>query len=244
MNLGDNWTPLTRNVLLSLFALYVLLLLAGASATGEAAVHTLTWRPFGEGFQPWQPLTAFFVGHGAAVTSTCLEWLMVFFLLAPVERTLGRGALGRAMLVSWLAAVALGLAASAAGRPDAAFMGLAPLLAALVSLFGWVHPGANILLFFVLPIRAELIAWGTGVLSFLWLLVAITRPEAASLLSSALSFGAWLGAFAWSRLDGGEIRRLQLAWKRKRIERELRRFEVIEGGRSTTPVRRKDENFH
>jgi hypothetical protein len=236
MNLGDNWTPLTRTLIVGLFVLYVLQLLAG-----EGATQTLAWQPFGAGFLPTQPLTSFLIAGDP--TSACLGWLGLFFLVAPVERALGRSAFARAALASWLGAVALGLAVASLQMADVAVLGLAPLLAALASLFGWAHPGANILLFFVIPIRAELIAWGTGALSFLWLLVALTRPGMASPLGSALAFGAWLGALAWSRLGSAEVRRLQLAWRQRRVQRELRRFEVIEGGR-TSPPRKRDEPYH
>ena len=246
MNLGDNWTPLTRNLIVGLFVVYVVQLLAGT--TVEAA---LAWQPFGAGFAPWQPLTAFLLASDP--TSAIFGWLGIFFLVAPLERALGRGALARAVLVSWLGAVLVGVATGLAvkgsatlGLGDAAFVGLTPLLAALVALFGWSHPGANILLFFIIPIRAELIAWGTGALSFLWFLVALTRPGYASPLGSSIALGAWLGALAWSRTGRGEIRRLQLAWKRRRIERDLRRFEVIDGGRSGSGPRRQrqDETWH
>jgi membrane associated rhomboid family serine protease len=237
MNLGDNWTPLTRNLIVGLFVLYVGQLLAG-----DAVTAALAWQPFGAGFLPWQPLTNVLLAGDP--TSACLGWLGLFFLVAPVERALGTSGLARAVLASWVGAVALGLAVASLGRPDGAVLGLAPILTALVSLFGWSHPGANILLFFVIPIRAELIAWGTGALSFLWLLVALTRGG-ASPTGSALALGAWVGALAWSRLGSGEVRRLQLAWKRRNVERQLRKFEVIEGGRAAPPRSRKhDETYH
>ena len=236
MSLGDNWTALTRNLIVGLFVLYVLQLLAG-----DAVTQALAWQPFGAGFLPTQPLTSFVIAGDP--TSACLGWLGLFFLVAPVERTLGRAAFARAMFASWVGAIALGLAVASLRMQDVAVLGLAPLIAALASLFGWAHPGASILLFFVIPIRAELIAWGTGAFSFLWLLVALTRPGAASPLGSALAFGAWLGALAWTRLGSAEVRRLQLAWRQRRVQRELRRFEVIEGGRATAPKKR-DEPFH
>ncbi len=50
-------------------------------------------------------------------------------------------------------------------------------------------------------------------------------------VGSALGFFSWGGAYLWTGVRNGALRRAQLQWKRSRIERQLRRFEVIEGGR-------------
>ncbi len=235
LNLGDNWTPRTRNVLLALFAIYVAqLLLPGVLEAW------LAWQPFGQGFLPWQPITAFALG-GPTPFAACLEWLAVFFLLAPVERGLGKRDAWFGILAAWTAGVALGLVLTtvgAVGVPSGGYLGLAPLLAALVAFFGWANPGARILIAFILPVRADLVAWATGLLSFLYLLYARD-------LGSALAFGAWAGAWAWMRLGGtGALRRWGLHARRRKIERDLRKFEVIDGGRTAGgPRRTKPEEW-
>ena len=235
LNLGDNWTPRTRNVLLALFTLYVAqLLLPGVLETW------LAWQPSGQGFLPWQPLTAFVLG-GPTPFTACLEWLAVFFLLAPVERGLGTRDAWFGLGAAWASAVVLGLVLTAVGAvtvPAGGFLGLAPLLAALVGFFGWANPGARILLAFIIPVRADLVAWATGLLSFLYLLYARD-------LGSALAFGAWAGAWAWMRLGGtGALRRWGLHARRRKIERDLRKFEVIDGGRASgAPRRTKPEEW-
>jgi hypothetical protein len=235
LNLGDNWTPRTRNVLLALFAVYVAqLLLPG---TLEA---WLAWQPFGKGFLPWQPLTSFVLG-GPTPLAACLEWLALFFLLAPVERGLGVRDAWVGILVAWGVAVTLSLGLAGlgvVGVPPGGYLGVAPLVAALVGFFGWSHPGARILLAFVIPVRADLVAWATGLLSFLYLLYARD-------LGSALAFGGWAGAWGWMRLGGtGALRRWGLLARRRRIERDLRKFEVIDGGRAGGgPRRTKPEEW-
>jgi hypothetical protein len=49
----------------------------------------------------------------------------------------------------------------------------------------------------------------------------------------------WVGAWAWTTLGNGTIRRARLEWKRRDIERKMARFQVIEGGRDSGP--KKDD---
>lgn len=228
LNLGGNWTPRTRAVLLALFAIYV----AQLVVPGVLEAH-LAWQA-GGAFRPWQPATAFLLG-GPTPVSALLEWVALFFLLTPVERALGVRDTWLGAALAWACGTAFAGGLQAAGLvavPAGGWLGLAPLLAALVSWFGWANPTARILLMFVIPVRADLLAWATGLLSFLFLLYARD-------LGSALALGAWMGAWAWLRMGGtGAMRRLGLAWRRRRITRELRRFEVIDGGRTGGGARR------
>ena len=220
LNLGPNWTPLTRTVLVGFFAIYVVqLLLRG---TLEA---WLAWQPIGEGFAPWQPFTSFLL-QGPTPITALIDWIVLYFLLAPLEGILGRKGFLQAIGLCWAVAVAATLALLATGLVQQVGMvlGISPLISALFALFGFLMPNAVIMLMFVLPIRAIWIAWGTGLLTFLFLLYSHE-------LSSALAFFAWGGAWLWIAMRGGGYRRLMLRWKKSRIERQLSRFEVIEGGR-------------
>lgn len=228
LHLGDNWTPLARNVLVTLFAIYVVQLLVG-----DPMIALFAWHPFGAGFRPWQIVTAFLLG-GPDPLSAVLNWLVLFFLLAPLDRLLGRKGLIRGIGVSWAVAVAVAMVLVATGivRQEGAFYGGSALLAALLALFGFLMPGATFLLMFIVPVKAGLIAWGTGLLSFLYLLY--TRD-----LGAALAFFSWGGAWLFlNARGGGGVRRLMLRWKRHRIEKRLQKFEVIEGGKGREPTRR------
>lgn len=227
LNLGDNWTPLTRNVLVTLFAIYVVQLLVG-----DPMVAALAWQPLGEGFRPWQVFTAFLLG-GPDPLSAVIDWLLLFFLIAPLDRLLGRASFLRAVGVSWLVAVVvtLGLVGTGLVSQTGPYLGASPLLAALVALMGFMMPGATFLLMFVIPIKAGIIAWGTGLLSFLYLLAS--RDVGAS-----LAFFGWSGAWLFLNFRGGFFRRAMLRWKRDRIQKRLQKFEVIEGGKGQAPKRK------
>lgn len=222
LNLGDNWTPLTRNVLVGLFAIYVVQLLVG-----DAVLAWLAWQPFGAGFAPWQVFTAFLLSGPTPITAL-LDWLILFFLLAPLDAMLGRRTFVQAILTCWGVSVAVSLVAMAAGliAHPGVYLGISPLLAALVALFGFMNPGATFLLMFVVPVRAGLLAWGTGLLTFLFLLYSRD-------LGASLAFFAWGGAWSFMAFRGGGMRRMLLKWKRHRIEKKLQKFQVIEGGRKT-----------
>ncbi len=222
LDLGSNWTPLTRNVIVTLFAIYVVQLLSGGVIQDWFA-----WQPFGAGFRPWQVATAFLLG-GPSPLSAVLDWLVLFFVLAPIDHLLGRRAMLQGLGAAWVVTVVVSsvLLALGAITITAPFMGLGPALAALITVFGFLMPNAQFLLFFVVPVRAVWLAWGTGLLSFLYLLYSRD-------LGSSLLFFAWGGASLWMALRGGGMRRLSLRWKKRQVERKLAHFEVIEGGRTT-----------
>jgi hypothetical protein len=83
-------------------------------------------------------------------------------------------------------------------------------------------------LYFVLPVSGRMIVWGTLIVLVLMLLAA---PVTASLEP----MGVWLGAWAWWNYRGPGARRRNLKRQAHKIERELRSFQVIEGGRSEAP---------
>ena len=84
------------------------------------------------------------------------------------------------------------------------------------------RPDAIIRLFFVLPVPAKFVAWGTGAIAFLMLLSSFS-------LSGADYFGTWaasIGSWFWLG-PGGRRRRLKK--KARTIETQLR---VLQGGRN------------
>lgn len=229
LDLGSNWTPLTRNVIVALFAIYVVQLL-----TSPMLVDLFAWQPFGQGFQAWQVATAFLLG-GPTPISAILSWMVLFFLLAPMDAILGRRGLVQALGVTWAGSVVVSAALLAAGILNPSiFLGIGPLLTALVALFGFTQPQARILLFFIIPVRAIWFAWGSGLLTFLSLLYAQD-------LGASLYFFAWASAAAWLSIRNGALRRTHLRWKKRSIERKLSRFEVIEGGRTGPRKKRSSD---
>jgi membrane associated rhomboid family serine protease len=157
---------------------------------------------------------------------------MFYFFFPTAQQELGTRGTLRVLGVSTATAIVLALALQFVGalHGGSVFLGIHAQLAALLVIFGLTRPSATILLFFVLPIRASIVAWGTGLLSFLFL---ITRRD----LGSAVAFCAWLGAVA--EIAGRP--RLTVAWLRWRLRRSSprpgssARFHVIDGGRKQDP---------
>lgn len=231
-DLGANWTPLTRNVLIGLFLAYVAQLLSHG-----VAEQLLGWQPFAEGFRPWQVLTHIALGSSVAPWYTVLDWVVIFFVLAPLDGMLGRRGLVGMLAATWAVGTILAAVGMALNVTSGAYWGLSPLLASMVSVFGFMLPNTVFRLFFVLPVRAIWISWGTGLLSFLFLLA--WRDT-----GSALTFFGWVGSTAWFALwRTGGFRRWQLLWKKRQVEKKLARFEVIDGGRTDRrPPRSRDPN--
>ena len=218
IDLGGNWTPLVRTVLVGLFVVYVVQLVAG-----DRFLELAAWQPFGQGFRPWQVLTAFFLN--TSPIAAMLTWLTLYFFLPLLESTLGRRDLGWATLFAWFFAVLATFVGLALGLPDGVFLGGGPILLAYSALFGFLLPDLQFLLFFVVPVRAKWIGWGGGLLAFLFLLYA---PGPVT----ALSFFAWVGAWVWAGWRGGAFRRLRLQAQRRKVERQMSRLHVIEGGKA------------
>jgi membrane associated rhomboid family serine protease len=241
--MGGNMTPLVKKVLGILIILYVIQVFALKPQSITPGSDPIVPRGFtwlylwdlNSGFwRPWQPLTAFLFNRG--VFAAALDWLMVFFFLGSVEQLVGTKRLAKGMI--WTAVVAIlfahvamlltGTLGPEPIGPSIAFRGLEPFLISLLVIFGLAQPNAQILLFFVLPIKAAWMAWVSGLLA---LLVFITSTT----MSTALILGGWLGGYVFVRSGFGNAQRLferyRLILKKKKLEKELSKFRVIEGGK-------------
>lgn len=224
------FTGPTRTVLLTLVGLYMTQLVA-SSWLKLPVVETLAWWPlFSEAFRPWQPLTSLLV-HSPDPISALFSWLFILFFLPSVIQLFGWPAIRRGMAWILAGAVVAGLALEAIGAvvPGGPFMGIGPALTALTVIFGLSQPNARILLFFVIPIRAVWIAWGSGILALLSFL-------AMRSLDAAMWLMGWCAAWVWLQdLSWPDLRRPYLRWKQARLQRRLRKLTVIEGGRGRKP---------
>ncbi len=215
-------TPSVRSLLIGLFALYVLEL-AARNVLG-LPVDALAW--FGRldpNSAPWQPLTRFLV-QGNDVLNVVFGGLAWYFFLPPVEADRSTRQIAESIAAAAIGGTVL------AGAIDLVFglggvaHGWLPLTLAPLVLFSLARPDAQIRLMFVLPVPAQVFAWGSGALALLGLL-------ASPGMGSADWFGAWLGVVGWWYLRGPGSRRLRLLRQKRKVERDLRRFEVIEGGK-------------
>lgn len=223
-------TPLTRNVLVVLFAAYVAELFL-ANIAGLSLDDMLAWHPIRDPrFASWQPVTRYLV-QGPGVFNVVLSGVVLYFFFPILEGLFARRAMLEALVAGAIGGSVLGFLVDALGLATDATFGWSPLVTALVALFGLARPRDVIRLFFVLPVPASIFAWGTGFLALLYLL-------AAPGLSSADHLGTWAGAIGWWFLRGPGARNRQLRRKSRVIEKELHRFTVIDGGRDN-----RDDDF-
>ena len=226
-NFGDRQTPpvtpLVRATLAVLIITYVLQLLLQNWMGG--GVYSLSLWSFSTGnWRPWQPVTSLLLN--GEVVEAFFDWIFLFFIMGPVETLVGRKRFIRAMLWSVGLAILIvtGLDLLGAVNAMSPYTGVTPALLAMLVIFGLSMPNANIMLFFVLPIRAAWIAWASGLLS---LLMFISARD----LGSAMALGGWIGGYTWIISGGGSLRRLMLHMRKRKVQKELKRFTVIEGGR-------------
>jgi len=235
---GLRITPLTKRVLILLLGLFVGQLVL-ENWFGVRLTRYLAWHGIETGmFYPWQVVTAYFL-NGPSVIQALFDWLVILFFLPPAEEAYGKKGLSRFLLtllaVSALAGFGLNyVGAVHQGALAGAFTGLNPVITGLIVLFGLTRPNAQILLFFVIPIKAAWIAWGTGLFAFLFFLGGRD-------LDATLWLSGWVGAYLWLQMRPSStgLRRTLLQFKQRRIQERLQRaeeerlsqFEVIEGGR-------------
>lgn len=221
-------SPWMTRVLGGLFALYVLeLVLRNAGLD----VYALVWRPLGSGFAPYQPFGRFLVqgDDSGALFNVLIGLLVLYFLLPAMDQVLERAQWLRGLAAGVVGGTVLPFLLDVVGlAPGGGAMGWVVSTSALFLLFGLAMPDGEIRLFFVLPVSGRIIVWGTLALSVLFYLLG---PS----LHTAEAIGVWCGVMAWWYGLGPGARRRQLQKKATSIEAELRRFQVIEGGRSNRP---------
>ncbi|MBW2254721.1 MAG: hypothetical protein JRI25_09020 [Deltaproteobacteria bacterium] len=222
-------TPLTRNVLVALFVLYVIELTA-ANVLG-LPTRALAWSGFGEGFALYQPFTRYLV-QGNGVFGVVIAGVVLYFFLPIVERLCNTAQLVEALIAGAIGGTVLGLILDAIGLLHGMALGWSVLVEVLVVLFGLMRPKAVIRLFFILPIEARLLVWGAALVGFLLLLATMD-------LMSADFFGTLLGTVGWWHTRGPAGHRRKLLRDASRIERELDRFTVLPGGRQDS----QDDDF-
>jgi membrane associated rhomboid family serine protease len=221
---GFQFTPLSKTVLVALVALYVVQLVAD-SWLGLPVLSTFAWLPFGSGFHPWQPFTAFFL-NGDPMRAF-FNWLFLFFILPAVEPMFSMDRLRQFTLFTYLGSIVFGFAMLLIGAVTirGGWFGIEPFLAGLLVLFGLSRPNATILLMFIIPIKAAWVAWGSGLLCLLNLLSGRD-------LGSVMWLAGWLCGYVW--LKGGimpALRKPFLRMKHQRLQKKLSRFDVIDGGK-------------
>jgi hypothetical protein len=215
-------SPVVRNILIGACALFVLELVL--NLVQPELVASLAWYPLGNGFMLFQPLTRYLV-QGPQPLGFLLSLMVLYFFLPMVFDQFGKGKWVPILVFSWAGSVALGLLADITGflASTGPAFGWSTLGTACVALFGLTRPKAVVNLFFVLPIKAGIFAWGTGLIALLYTLVSRD-------LNTIQHLGTWCGLMAWWFGFGPGSRRRKLKAKARKIEKDLKRFTVLDGG--------------
>jgi hypothetical protein len=231
--------PWHRNLLVALFAAYVVELVLNLA--GVPLYGLLAWHGFStEAFAAWQPFTRVLVqgADRSAVFGVLFGLMIAYFFLGPLEEMLGRRKMLAAVVAGAVVGTLLPLSLDAIELlrgPDVA-LGWSFLVLALPTLFGLARPEADVLLYFF-PVKAKVFLWGGLVVALLLILVDQS-------LSSFQTLGVWVGVYGWWNLLGPGARRRDLKRQGAKIERELRKFQVLEGGRRSNRPPGHDETVH
>ena len=222
-------TPTVRNVLIGAVVLYAVELFVNNSAPGF--VRSLAWLPFGYGFQIHQPFTRYLVQGGHPVSFLLSLIVLFFFLPMVLNHFKGRQlwiVIGSAVVGSLIFGIVTdGLGVLRPVNPlspqASGAWGWTTLSTACVAVFGLIKPKAVVRLFAIIPIEAGVFAWGTGLIALLFFLYAPT-------LGTGQHLGTWLGLMAWWFGFGPGSTRRKLKAKGRKLERDLKRFTILEGG--------------
>lgn len=234
---GVQFTPLTKMLLMFLVGLFIAQKVL-ESFVGFPMLATFGWMPFGQGFQPWQPFTGWFLN--GSVMRAFFDWLFLFFILPAVEPMFTLERLKRFAFFTYFGSIIVGFLMLLTGivHINGVWFGIEPFLAALLVLFGLSRPNATILLMFIIPIKAAWVAWGSGLLCLLNLLDGRS-------LDSAMWLAGWISGYIWLKggMSGG-LKKVLLRYKQRRIKQRLSTFDVIDGGKGWGNTPGGDDTVH
>ncbi len=192
----------------------------------------LMWLPWGEGFQPWQPLTCYLV-QGSDLLGLFISLLVLRFMLPTLQQLLPRRLLLQALGAAIAGGTVLALAVTLAGLGTGAVAGWGTLMFPAIALFGLIVPEGEVQLYFVLPVRARTLVWASLAIALITAFFSVVGRSSS--LMAAHELGTWLGVYGWHQ------------WRRRqqrpkgpapRPPRQVRNFHVIDGGRND------DRNWH
>jgi hypothetical protein len=232
MGIGQRLTPLVKKLLIGLVVLYLAQVVLESWLGLPVSALVALWAPLStQGltgmFRIWQPVSALlFNGHPQAAL---FDWLMLYFFLGSTLDFLGRKGTAKFLASVWVAGalVAMLLVALGIAHPGTS-LGLTALTSAMVVAYGMAQPNAQILIFFVLPMKGRTFVIFDVAIATLYFLYERSF-DASIILFASLAAIVWM----WS---GGSAQQLwlkaRLSWlTRQRGPSGSRRFEVIEGGR-------------
>lgn len=222
---GTGMTALGKKLLIIYSVIYILELLLEHWLHIPAVYFLQLWPFSSEGFQVWQIFTSPFIHNPLNPIGFLINCLIFYFFAGSVERSLGSSRFLILFYLSALGAAVSGLAFSNVSGFNTPFSGMMPSLLALVVIFGFLNPEAAILLFFIIPLKAKYISYGTILITILTFLAKV-NPHGAYDIGGIL-FGYIYFRGPRNVFDPDLI---YLKYSQWQFERKKRSFRVIDGG--------------
>jgi len=222
---GTGLTPLIKKFLIIYSAIYIAELIL-MHWVGIPVVYFLQLHPYSsQAFQVWQLITHPFIHDPVGPIGFLIDCLVFFFFAGSLESVFGSGRFLIFFYFSALGAAICGLAMSGISGFNTPFLGMTPSILSMVVIFGFLNPEASILLFFVLPIKAKYISYGTIVVVGLTFLAKV-NPFGAYHLGGIL-FGYIYFKYLGSAFDPNLLYVKYHQWRYERNKRS--RFKVYDG---------------
>lgn len=164
---GATLTPVGKIMLMIYASIYVLELICehwlGLPIYGLMALSPLSTGTF----HIWQVGTHALVHDPGAPISFLINCLVFYFFSGTIESALGTRKFLTLYASAAIGGAIIGLLFSNMTSFSTPYAGMMPSLLALIVTFGLLQPEAIILLFFVLPVKAKFISYGTVIVTAL-----------------------------------------------------------------------------
>ena len=175
-------------------------------------------------FAFFQYFTHPFVQHPTSPIHFLLNLLLLYFFSGPVEQAIGTKRFLTLFAVSTYGGALCGLCFSGIQGFNQPFFGIMPGLMAFLVIFGMLSPESTLLLFFVIPIKAKFISYGTILILFLGFL-SKTNPGATYQLGGIL-----IGYLYFNGLKKSiRSNKYYLNYLYRQKQKKKSRFKVIDG---------------
>jgi len=175
-------------------------------------------------FRLWQVITHPFIHDPSAPITFLINSLVFYFFSGSIESSLGARRFLILFYGSALGSAVCGLLFSSVTGFSQPFMGMLPGLLSLVVIFGLLNPETSILLFFVLPVKAKYISYGTILVTVLTFLAKANPYGAYHLGGIVTGWIYWIGPAHFFSLS-----RLHMHYLEWQLKKKKSRFRVIHG---------------
>lgn len=224
LGFGAPLTKVGKAMLIGYAAIYVVELLCehwlAVPVYGWLALNPLT----SPGFGIWQVITHPLLHSPNAPIPFLLSCLVFYFFAGTIEYSLGTRRFITLYVLAAVGSVVVGLPFSALPSFSFLFSGMVPSLLAMIVVFGLLQPEATILLFFVLPVKAKYISYGTVIVTVLTFLAKANVHGAYHLGGMLLGYLYFRPPTQLLKADWWRWKYFQLSQKKRR-----NRFTVIDG---------------